>query len=201
MTSVLDQMTAGITERKQARNVTLTPVGTEAGGPLSRVPNDTPHVLFAREGLLETAADLDAQAEFLSNVARDLRRMAGEKEPVEQGLAEKQALEAKLQQIEADRRAADRALAEAGDKRAAARVDAAPAEEQFVAEFAARMERLQEEAQAAVFVDAPAPEAAASGSPAPGWTCPKHGAADIREMTSRKGRKYRACGTCAEFEK
>lgn len=205
MTSVLDQMTAGITERKQARTATLTPVGTEKGGPESRIPVDTPRVMFAPELLLETADGLQKHAESLLSVARDLRLMAGNPAEVEANLAAKVAVEEKLMEREADRRVADREAAEAGDKRAQARVDNEPTDEQTGEAFAARMKRMQAEAQAATFAsnDAPAAEPipVASGSPVEGWVCPTHGDANLTEMTSRKGRKYRACTTCAQFEK
>ena len=35
-----------------------------------------------------------------------------------------------------------------------------------------------------------------------GWTCPKHGNDDVRNLKSPKGREYRACGvpSCKEFQ-
>jgi hypothetical protein len=59
---------------------------------------------------------------------------------------------------------------------------------------------LQAQAQRAVFtpdIDKPA----VAGSAAPGWVCPTHGAKSTKEQTSRKGRTYRVCTACPEFEK
>ncbi len=35
----------------------------------------------------------------------------------------------------------------------------------------------------------------------PGWECPIHGTADLVQLYSRGGRTYRACRSCAEFER
>lgn len=34
-----------------------------------------------------------------------------------------------------------------------------------------------------------------------GWTCPAHGMASVKTQTTRKGRTYRVCAECPEFEK
>lgn len=62
------------------------------------------------------------------------------------------------------------------------------AEESFEESFA----RKQAEAQAAVFTHT---DAKAEGL----WLCPVHGSAV--EATSKKGRKYRRCEACSEFER
>ena len=59
----------------------------------------------------------------------------------------------------------------------------------FPAEFAAKAAA----AQAATFGDAPPLDE--------GWSCSVHDQASLKELTSRKGRKYRACTLCEEFEK
>ena len=53
------------------------------------------------------------------------------------------------------------------------------------AQFKAEMEAKQAAAQAQVF----------------GWTCSTHGDTAIATLTSRKGRAYRSCAECFEFEK
>ncbi len=34
----------------------------------------------------------------------------------------------------------------------------------------------------------------------PGWECPLHGGEYLRSLTSRRGRRYRACTLCMQFE-
>ena len=60
-------------------------------------------------------------------------------------------------------------------------------------------------------VETPAPEVAEANGPAqaeqpaqpaPGkWECPTHGTLNIQQLTSRRGREYRACTACKEFER
>lgn len=61
------------------------------------------------------------------------------------------------------------------------------AEREADARFAADLAAKQAAAQAQVFSAV--------------WTCPTHGIAATVEQTSRKGRKYRACTKCSEFER
>jgi hypothetical protein len=176
MTSVLDQMTADVTAVKQA--AALTPVGTEKGAPLppNRIP-DVPEVFLTQEAVLDIAKDLRVQAATLIAVAEGLERQAtGE---VVAPPPDKEAVVAAVKEAEA-----------AADDRAA----------EFAASYAAQ----QQAAQAAVYGDAPAePErvAAASGSPASNWVCPEHGDKGLRDLTSKRGRAYRACTICSKFEK
>jgi len=48
------------------------------------------------------------------------------------------------------------------------------------------------------FVEADEPVAVISPT---GWSCPEHGDASLVTLTSRKGRTYRSCTSCMEFEK
>lgn len=197
---VLDDMTKGITERKaKAAGSTLTPVGLE-GSPTkpslasvktpASFPNDVPV-----EEVRNIRDELVRQRDALSAVIDALSLQAGEPEAVK-GEAEKAAaIEAKLAEKEADRRAKDRKAAEAGDEKAAKRVEDSE-------EFDARMQRLSAEAQAAVFTAADAPPSTPV-TPAAGWVCPEHGDEDIEHMTSRlRPAGYSACAVagCGEFE-
>lgn len=180
----------------------LTPVGTERKG----IP-DVGAVFLTNEAIIDIAADLRKQAAVLIATADGLDLLTGK---VHAG--PDLGLEVKLMEREADRQAADREKAEAGDKRAQARVESTSD-----ANFQERYARLSAEAQAATFrgdlVPAaievfgddllPGPYAtAASGSPAPDWECPTHGdAAIINLVSKRTQRKYRACETCKQFEK
>ena len=77
--------------------------------------------------------------------------------------------------------------------------------------FSDRFARLSREAQAAAYGGDLAPAArevfaddikpAASGSARPGWNCPEHGALFTEDRKSPRGRNYRACTQCAQFEK
>jgi hypothetical protein len=155
-----------------------------------------------------------------------LRLLAGDPEQVEAEKAKSAAALEKAVEKEADRRAADREKAAAGDKRAAARVDAetdvvGPAQaaehkRQVMLdamkdeEFPERFERLKREAQDAVYtktedtVGEPhegnpnTPEVGADGA----WQCPKHGQA-ITKVSTRRQREYQGCPVegCGEFER
>lgn len=184
--AVLDDMVAGIMGIKADKAVRLTPVGTET----ARLP-EVPNVFMAPEALADVAKDLRRQAQLLLDVAAGIDVILGVPEAVNAEHARKDAVEQKLAEREADRRVADREAAESGDKRAAARVSDTEA-------FDERMARLQAEAQAAVFKAADV-----ESDDAPSWTCPTHGATDIRHLTSPKGRKYDACGVpnCKDFQK
>lgn len=208
--SVLDSMTSATTARKAAEGTVLTPVGTE-----KRIPDEV--AFLGHEAVLGVIRDLRAAAASATRTADDLE--AGLGVAPEQKAKDALDLEKKLLEREADRRAADRAKAEAGDKRAQKRVESSSD-----AEFSERWEALTAEAQAAAFGgdlvpaakevfagdlaaegDVSASEgdgpAYVSGSVVPGWVCPTHGDAAIVNLTSRKGRKYRACETCKQFEK
>lgn len=199
MTSVLDQMVANTGAIKQA--AALTPVGTE-----KRVVRDEV-VFLGHEAVLDVIRDLRRAGDEAYAAAARLE--AGIGITPEQRLSDAIDTEEKLREREADRKAADREAAEAGDKAAQKRVDAVTPETEAAeqAAFRERMERLQAKAQADTFAaqDAPAPEpervTAASGSPASNWVCPEHGDQDLKDLTSNRGRKYRACKVCSKFEK
>lgn len=182
--SALDEMVLGITARKEQKAVALTPVGTEKRGPLDgkqEAPfpfDDAQTVHQAILNGLRITAELQAHAK---HIAEGL-----------QTLAEAYGLtpDAAPQPVDTQK-----ARERAADERHAA------AEEKRQQDFAERYAEQQAAAQAATFkravvqADAPVDEG--------GWACPDHGRDGLVEMTSRKGRKYRACkvGQCIQFEK
>lgn len=215
---VLDDMTKGITDRKsKAAGATLTPVGTEASpikpslvpgreGGEAAFPSDLPTQFMSHEAMGTQAAELrtmagraDKLAEELRYIATGIEALIGEPAAVASVQAERKAVAEKLAQKEADRQAADRDKAAAGDKAAAKRVTEAE-------EFAARYAAQQAEAQAAVFTssdDEPKGPAAPTPSSTEGWVCPDHGDEDIEQLSSRlRPAGYMACAVagCGEFE-
>lgn len=73
----------------------------------------------------------------------------------------------------------------------------------IITSFAEDFEAKSQAAQAATFR---APQGADAGLPAEqpgpdGWSCPTHGDEGVTSLVSRKGREYRACTLCKEFEK
>lgn len=177
--------------------VSLTPVGTEKRG----IP-DVQGAFLANEGVADVATDLRKQAAYLISVAEALEAHTG---LGHRGAEPDLALEVKLMEKEADRQAADREKAAAGDKRAEKRV-----EQTSDADFQERFARLSDEAKAATFKGDLVPAAKevfgddllpVSGSPTSDWVCPTHGDADIKVVTTRKGRIMRTCATCKQFEK
>lgn len=188
--AVLDEMVAGIMGVKANKAVKLTPVGTET----AKLPADVPGVFMAQEGLQDVATDLRRQAALLLDVADGIDVILGKSTAVADNAAKVAATEKVLQEREADRRAADRVAAEAGDKRAAQRVDESEA-------FDARLASLSAQAQAATFSAAALDADDEDGDD--GWLCPLHGSEDVRTRTSPKGREYAVCAVpnCKEFER
>lgn len=71
------------------------------------------------------------------------------------------------------------------------------AEEKFQADFAEQSKK----AQAEVFAPAPVPPVPVEPETAEGWSCPKHEYKTLTTLTSKRGRVYRACLSCSEFER
>lgn len=211
MTTAVDRLVAETSARKGVGTLkadkgpgkaTLTPVGTERKAPVG-VP-DVPEVFLTNEAIKDIANDLRRQAAVLLEAADGLDRLTGVAEAAQPDME----LEKKLFEREADRRAADRAAAEAGDKRAERRV----AEASPLPDFEEHWKRISAEAQASAFGGDLVPaarevfgddiiEPAQSGSAKPGWVCPTHGDEAIRGMTSKSGRAFRLCTICRQFEK
>lgn len=176
--SVLDSMTAGILGQKAGKTAAagLTPVVGEK--PRSAIPADLPGNFMAAEGIRDAAKDLRAHAVLLLSVADSLDTLTGMTTAVEVDPAQLVADAKKKAEREAD-----------------ARVAAAKPQD-----FAAQYATMQAKAQQAVFSpDADKPPT--SGSVSAGWACPVHGAKHTEEKVSRKGRAYRVCNQCLEFEK
>lgn len=195
--SVLDQMTAGIMGPKATKAAKLTPIKGEESTTVAAmagltIPADVPGVLMAREGMADVAKDLRTQAGFLLAVADGLDVILGVPDAVERDAEKKAATDKALAEKEADRKAADRKAAEAGDKRAEKRMTE---QEEFEAGLAAKAEAAQAATFTALDDDGTVEPAA------PVWTCPTHGEANIHNLVARKsGRKYRACGSCDQYE-
>lgn len=191
---VLDEMTKGITDRKAEKSAKLTPVGLENSPtkPSLGIP-DVPAVFLTAEAVADMAASLRAYGEQLIQIADDLKGYDPASGQV--ASAKDEAVEQKLAEKEADRRAADREAAAAGDKKAAART-----------EFAENFDRMKAEAQAAVYGEDTVGEPHEGNPNTPdvtdGWTCPTHGDEFIGSKTTRAGKTYRLCNepTCDQYE-
>jgi hypothetical protein len=187
MQGVLDEMVAGAGARKRgaAAEVGLTPVGTEKNGPLDGkhavpFPFDDPQTIVTavRHGLklvAETSTELD-------HIRAGLVALG-----VLYGVVEGEA-PTPLPVTPAQKR----------EEAVHAGIDPEP----DASEFDKMMAEKSAAAQAATFKPfaEPKPEAVAGDA---GWQCPTHGTAALVTLTSREGRKYRACreGRCALYEK
>lgn len=200
---VLDQMTAGITQRKAEKaGATLTPVGVEANGTkpsLASLPNDLPGRFMAAEELGEAARTLREKAQLLLDTATAIDALIAETAQRKTKGDDKQAAEDAT-------KAAERAADEADRERKAKAGKKKTKVEESPEEFNDRMKRLQAEAQASVFTSSdaePKEQAAPASTTSGGWTCPEHGDEDIEELTSRlRPDGYLACAVagCGEFE-
>jgi len=180
--SVLDAMTAGILDRKanKAQSVGLTPVAGEAAPKPPLCDISTPAEFpFDRPDLIQKAlADAREQVVFvLDGIDRIIAAFGANPYRTDTVMAP----DTKAAEREADERARAYAAANPPDRGPNEPVD-------FSADYAAK----QAAAQAAVFT---------SGSAAPGWVCPVHGKSSTQETLSKKGRKYRICTKCPEFER
>lgn len=182
---VLDEMTAGITQRKAAKaGPKLTPVGTEASPIKPSIPNDT-GVFMSNEELL--------------SAARKLRDMGAQLQPMTDlfvNIAD--ALDELTQQTSVPEVKVDK-LAE--QKAIEAAADAKHAQPKTSEEFAEHLATISAEAKASTFTgpEPAAPSPVASDE----WTCPDHGADNIKTLTKRpSGTTYRACMVedCVESE-
>lgn len=198
--SALDEMVAGIRGRKV--DAVLTPVGTEKNGPLDgRHPqapfpfDDADMIRGAIRDGYKALADLKYQIDFIGTGLVTLATIYG--------MTDEQRLDA---QKHADTLvAATNHLAEQTQV-AAAKVVADSTVEggedpDFATEFAAKAKAAQD----ATFkpFEEPKPETVEGDAAADGWQCTEHGTEHLTVLTSRKGRKYRACNApdCKQFEK
>jgi hypothetical protein len=187
---VLDEMVRGIMGVKANKAALLTPVGTETAK-LPSLPNDL-GAFMSNERLAEAAKQLRANAALFLEVAEGIDVLIGVPAAVEADNAKTAARDQHLLEIASDLRMKDIAAAEAGDKRAAARIEAQSRDE----DLTERMARLTTEAQDHAFGKAATP------SPTT-WTCSTHGDEQLVEHKSPKGRVYAACAVpnCKEFQR
>lgn len=203
---VLDDMTKGITDRKaKAAGPKLTPVGLETSPVKPSMPSDLPNAFMAAEVLADYAKDLRKKA-------GEFRTMADYFEQVATGLDELTGFNstpvvdpkvAAAEEKRAQERAADERIRAKQAEAEAAKPEPLPELDVAVEEgFKERLDRLSTEAQAAAFASLDADEPEEPAKPA-GWTCPDHGASNLKQLESRRGRRYMACqiAGCREFEK
>lgn len=176
--NILDEMTAGTLKRKANKAAQLTPVGLER----PRIA-DAPGAFLGQEAVERIISNLRGAAVDAHAVADELERSLGI-DPVEHA----RKVDAKLAQKEIERQADD-----AAKVRAMTDPERRPA---FDVKFAAQQAAAQETTFGHKLI--------AALDAAPGttdWLCPTHGGASITSLISRKGRTYRACAECKEFEK
>lgn len=185
--NVLDLMTAGIMGRKAEKAAKLTPVGAEVPVVHSVIPdqieapypNDMPTQELGRALVIITD-----QVGYILEAVAAIRAAAG--------------IQATAQAVDLD--AERKARETAAEERIAAQRVTTPQTEAIIArlqgakEQAATFEVEKQLVKAAV---ATADEAVATALD--GWVCPTHGTAEVRR--SRKGREFRACPSCEEFER
>lgn len=171
--SVLDALVRGVTDRKPGP---LTPIGQEASGPA--YAGEAKEPFFGGEIAPMVAA--------LHVIGDQLMMLMSIRDKLEANLTH-MALEGRLPEHKTIPVAEPERLTEKQ------KVEAEP-------DFAARFAAQQAAAQAAVFTTTDAKAAASADSAVQGlWLCPVHGSAT--ERTSKRGRKYRACEECSEFER
>jgi hypothetical protein len=166
--AVLDEMVAGIMGVKAEKATKLTPVGFE-GVTFTPEANKFAPMESPYSGVLEACRRIRESMTMLEKYVAAIERDATFGPQVKSIGQPRDALEDAM----------DEALAVLDE----------PVEETL----AARMVRLEAEAQSAAF-----------GAPAKaGWTCSAHGDTDVREHTSPRGRRFMACEVpgCKEFEK
>lgn len=185
--SVLDAMTAGIMGRKSKAAAKLTPVVGEVQpihkiSPVADAYSGTAGAPWPFDDPQTTMTALKAARQEVLHVMEGIDRLLA----IYGVQLEPPTLPAQAQAEE--QRARDRAA----DERVAAQAAAEPPEESFDE----RLSRLTAEAQKAVFAKV---TEAVTAAPVDGWVCPEHGKFQV--LTSRRGRQYRACTTCEEFER
>jgi hypothetical protein len=169
--SVLDQMTAGIMGRKQEKATSLTPVGMERPTILDAKGDVFPHDGGIGSQILHSARLIRAELAGIESCLRSIEREAG--------------------------------LTEGGppvvihDPKEAARLAVHAEEQAKEASFKERFAKQQVDAQSQVFVVSDEPPA----NIRQGWICPSHGDSNVVGLKSKRGRDYRKCTLCEEFER
>lgn len=168
---VLDEMTKGVVERKAAKS----------GPKLTPVGTEASPLKPSQVGIPEVP-EVFLTNEAVADIAKDLREQAAILVRVAEGLEN---LTATVRVESSDPLAEQKAKERAAD-------------EKHAIPLTPQAQKLTENI-AAIKAKAEAPKPAAPV--ADGWSCPTHGVTDIKELTSRAGRAYRACGQCDQFEK
>lgn len=182
----LQDMTAGIIGPKAERARKLTPVVGETSTTMAQfaaatLPNDV-GMLMSNESLWEAAKQLRANAAAMLTIAEGIEKLTGEppywKTPVASDPAKP---------TKAEKAATKAAYEKESDERVKSMmVEIAPG--------------FPPASSLASLDDGAEEEPAAPAAPADGWVCPKHGDT-TKTLRSRKGREYRACTECDEFER
>jgi len=168
-------LAAGILGRKQQRAATLTPVGVEKNGPLDGpIPGIFPWD-YPKEQIAAAIGRIRTELAGVENGLKRVEEAAGLPAPVPISPLPNDQAEAAREEQRLKERAAD---------------DLARAQSSFEAGYEAKIAAAQEQVfqTASPLVDE-------------GWACPVHGYKAIVGLVSRKGRKYRACRDCEEFER
>jgi hypothetical protein len=183
--SILDSLTSSVMTRKAGAAVALTPVGRERNGPLDgkhevNFPFDDPQTVHrAIINGLKLVAQMEEEAAHIREGLNALAALYG------------------LVSEEARTLSAPTPTPVEPALTPEQQADAAAAERERV-QFEQHFAEKSKQAQAAAFKPDTPPAPVTSPD---GWVCPKHGAANTTELTSRRGRKYHACISCDEFER
>lgn len=191
---LLDSLVADATAAKEAKATQLTPVGTEAGGPLSRPLS-----------VLGASFPNDMPTEVMAEAVRDIRRVMVH---LSDAIAALEEAIAGTPSVAVTESPAEKARAIAAERAEAEKVA-------DVSAFRAEYERKSLDAQTAAFRDAamkyfdakpyegPAPEPAPAAGPRRlEWTCSVHGSANLKYKVGQS-RSFWVCTApgCREFER
>lgn len=193
--SVLQDMTKDIMTTKATKASKLTPVAGESGMTVAAVaatlPNDV-GVFMSNEALIDHAKALRKFAADAVTIADGLDAMAASN-----------TLPPSAPQVDekAAKAAAKKAAEQEGDRKAAASGTGPAVHDN--GEFAARLARLQQEAQASVFTAADDGAEEPVAAKTDGWSCPEHGPDFLTTINPRKGDPYLMCDVpdCEQYEK
>lgn len=199
-TSVLAKLTAQVMDEKRTAAKTLTPVAGEAPFVPAKVPlafpSDLPGSFMSHEGMYGAAKDLRRHAASLIQIAEALDALSGF-DSVPGGRVGPSAADLQKQkEKEGDERMkAINAERDAKSPPEAAQTTPPEVDADEAESFAERQTRLAAEAQAHTFRSTDEAVSPAVEQ----WTCPEHGKAV--EKTSSKGRQFKGCPDCGQFER
>ena len=195
---VLDAMTAGILFNKSRAAAGLTPVGAERPRVGQRATEVDMRVdVNPLAGPIPADFPWDMPMESVRGALREIRRQLVFLEQgcvaIEKALDKREGGEAPLVG------AAERERAKVTATETSADAAATAFREQKLAEIVEELDEVEDFTEAFARKSADAQAQAFAPVVGAGWVCPTHGDADIK--TSPKGRKFRACPKCAEFER